>query len=499
MPLEPARLADFQLLGPIGKGATSHVYDAIHRATGRPVAIKTLQIASSDDHHEIAERFAREALVVANVRSRYVGQILGFGFDRSQPFLVLERLRGETIDSLLRRERVVPVRQGLAWMAELMAGLADCHAVGVIHRDIKPANVFLVHSPNEPPYAKVIDFGVARTDRGMEDLTSAQHLLGSVGYMAPEQFLTALGVGPNADIYAVGVTIFRCFSGRLPFISKNVHDVIRRKMEQEAPPLSSVPDAPRLPPLDAFLGRALARDPHLRFRTVREMLDSWGAMRRAIDAMALLGPPRPSLHEIQEEVMTSDAISVSDLISVLSDPRPSSTTGAEPVTQRKPSEPPRILVPFTGDPTTNPPSETFSVPVPSFASTAENPFSDPASRRAETNASVVPPLSASNMPPTPRIRRVSATTLASPAAPVDLRPVPPPAPAPRLGALGLATLRSSPPLSTKPAARPLREDDGPTQTYDRDELDRLVGGREAGNGAEFPADAPHDTEPPTRQ
>ncbi len=426
MPLEPARLADFQILGPIGKGATSHVYDAIHRATGRPVAIKTLQIASTDDHHEIAERFAREALVVANVRSRYVGQILGFGFDRSQPFLVLERLRGETIDSLLRRERVVPVRQGLAWMAELMAGLADCHAVGVIHRDIKPANVFLVHSPNEPPYAKVIDFGIARTDRGMEDLTSAQHLLGSVGYMAPEQFLTALGVGPNADIYAVGVTIFRCFSGRLPFISKNVHDVIRRKMEQEAPPLSSVPDAPRLPPLDAFLGRALARDPQLRFRTVREMLDSWGAMRRAIDAMALLGPPRPSF-EIQEEV--------------------------------------------------------------SFASTAENASSDPA---------VVPPLSASNMPPTPRIRRVSATTLASPAA-VDLRPVPPPVPAPRLGGRGFATLRSLPPLSAKPAARPLREDDGPTQTYDRDELDRLVGGRDVGNGVEPPADAPHDTEPPTRQ
>lgn len=499
MPLEPARLADFQLLGPIGKGATSHVYDAIHRATGRPVAIKTLQIASNDDHHEIAERFAREALVVANVRSRHVGQILGFGFDRSQPFLVLERLRGETIDSLLRRERVVPVRQGLAWMAELMAGLADCHAVGVIHRDIKPANVFLVHSPNEAPYAKVIDFGVARTDRGMEDLTSAQHLLGSVGYMAPEQFLTALGVGPNADIYAVGVTIFRCFSGRLPFISKNVHDVIRRKMEQEAPPLSSVPDAPRLPPLDAFLGRALARDPQVRFRTVREMLDSWGAMRRAIDAMALLGPPRPSLHEIQEEAMTSDAVSVSELISVLSDPQPSTSPapvpsrtpaslqgpaslGPEPVTLRKPSEPPKILVPFTGDPTTNPPSETFSVPIPSFASTAENP-------------SVPAPLSASNMPPTPRIRRVSAATLTS--APAVAEPglrVPPPPPPPRLGALGMATMRSSPPLSAKPA-RPLREDDGPTQTYDRDELDRLVGG----NGAEFPTIPPHDTEPPTRQ
>jgi serine/threonine-protein kinase len=481
MPLEPSRLADFQLLGPIGKGATSQVYDAIHRATGRPVAIKTLQIASNDDHHEIVERFAREALVVANVRSRHVGQILGFGFDRSQPFLVLERLRGETIDSLLRRERVVPVRQGLAWMAELMAGLADCHAVGVIHRDIKPANVFLVHSANEAPYAKVIDFGVARTDRGMEDLTSAQHLLGSVGYMAPEQFLSALGVGPNADIYAVGVTIFRCFSGRLPFISKNVHDVIRRKMEQEAPPLSSVPDAPRLPPLDAFLGRALARDPQVRFRTVREMLDSWGAMRRAIDAMALLGPPRPSLHEIQEEVMTSDAISVSELISVLSDPLPSAFSGPtiarstatsdEPVTQRKPSEPPKILVPFTGEPTTQPPSETFSVPVPSFSTTAENPSLAPAS--------------ATVMPPTPRIRRISATTLAS--APAPSVPLPP---APRLGAAGLATLRTAPPPSAKtPTARPLREDDGPTQTYDRDELDRLVNAPEP----------PHDTEPPTRQ
>src|SRR5579862_7870927 len=97
MALERAKLADFQIAASIGSGTTARVYEAVHTATGRPVAIKMLE--PSQAGVEMRERFAREALILAGLESRHVGKILGFGFEKGQPFLVLERLHGETLDA----------------------------------------------------------------------------------------------------------------------------------------------------------------------------------------------------------------------------------------------------------------------------------------------------------------------------------------------------------------------------------------------------------------
>jgi len=283
MALEPAKLADFQIAGALGAGTTAKVYDAVHKATGRPVAIKQLDEAQSGS--EMRERFAREAVLLSSIVSRHVGKILGFGFDRGQPFLVLERLHGETLDAKLRRDGPVPIDVAMRWVEQLIVGVRDCHDAQVIHRDIKPSNIFLHHDSFEET-AKLIDFGVARLREiagEVGGLTSTNHLIGSMGYMAPEQFRNANAVGFTADLYAVGVCVFRTLTGRLPFVSRSLEAVIRMKTEQQAPAISSMPGMPHNVVLDWFVQKATAREPQDRFQNAREMLEHWWNVMASLD------------------------------------------------------------------------------------------------------------------------------------------------------------------------------------------------------------------------
>jgi serine/threonine-protein kinase len=276
MALEPAKLSDFRLAGSLGSGATARVYEATQLATGRPVAIKMMEDSGSTP--EMRERFAREAILLSGVQSRHVSTILGFGFEKGQPFLVLERLSGETLDAKLRRDGPPRPKVAVKWIEQLIIGIRDCHDAKIIHRDIKPSNIFL-HRDSLGEMVKVIDFGVARlrelTEDGSGALTSANHLIGSMGYMAPEQFTNAKGVHFTADLYAIGVVIFRTLTGRLPFVSRNLHAVIKMKSEQAVPSISSMPDMPKNPLLDWFVQKATHRDPNSRFKNAREMLEQW--------------------------------------------------------------------------------------------------------------------------------------------------------------------------------------------------------------------------------
>lgn len=283
MALERAKLSDFKIAGALGSGTTSRVYEGVHVATGRQVAIKMLEPSQSG--REMRERFAREAVLLSSLSSRHVGKLLGFGFEHGQPFLVLERLTGETLDAKLRRDGPVSLGLAMRWMEQLILGVRDCHAAQVIHRDIKPSNVYL-HREGFEDVVKLIDFGVARlrdiTGEG-GGLTSTNHLIGSMGYMAPEQFADAKGVGFAADIYALGVVIFRTLTGRLPFVSRSIEAVIRMKTEQSAPAISSIHGMPENELLDRFVAKAMARNPGDRFQTTREMLEQWWIVMASVD------------------------------------------------------------------------------------------------------------------------------------------------------------------------------------------------------------------------
>jgi serine/threonine protein kinase len=297
--LDPVPLDDYELREPLGSGAMARVFDAVHKRTGQAVAIKLLDSASRGSR-ELRERMAREAVLLASVSSPHVSRLLGYGWESEQPFLVLERLDGETLADVLRREnRLAPARL-VDWVEHLLIGVRDCHRVNVIHRDIKPANIFLVTPPGGETIVKLIDFGVARLNEiasAGTSLTSTHHLIGSVGYMAPEQLQYAKGVGPTADLYAIGVVIFRSIAGRLPFVGKSFDALTKLKCEATAPLLSTLPGVAPNELLDAFVSRALSRDPDERFMGATEMMEEWWRVAAALDRDA----PVPDVDVVFDE------------------------------------------------------------------------------------------------------------------------------------------------------------------------------------------------------
>ena len=290
MPLAPTRLDDYELAGPLGSGATARVFAARHVETGREVAIKVLD-ASARGSHELRERLAREAVLLTGVQSPFVSRLLGYGWEDDQPFLVLERLEGETLGDVLRREGRLSVTRLTEWIEQLLIGVRDCHNANVIHRDIKPSNIFLQRCEGGEPLVKLIDFGVARLNEIAKagiSLTSTHHLIGSMGYMAPEQLEYAKGVGPPADLYAIGVVAFRCVSGRLPFVGRSFEALTKLKCESTAPMLSSMQGVLPNARLDAVVGKALARKPEDRYGSASEMLQEWWQVVAALDRDAPL-------------------------------------------------------------------------------------------------------------------------------------------------------------------------------------------------------------------
>ncbi len=275
--LEPLHLAEFELGDPLGSGATSRVYAATHKSTNRQVAIKMLE-PSHRNSNELRTRMQREAIMLSGVESPHVGRILGFGYEDEQPFLCLERLYGETLADLLKRDGRIPLDRLVMAIEQLLVGVRDCHMAGVIHRDIKPANIFLEETPDGHVDVKLIDFGVARLKeiaQAGRSLTSTHHLLGSMGYMAPEQFQNAKRVGPQADVYAIGVVIFRCVSGRLPFVSRSFDALIKMKIEKPSPCLSTMPGVGKNDLLDSFVQTALQPNASSRFDNGQQMLEAW--------------------------------------------------------------------------------------------------------------------------------------------------------------------------------------------------------------------------------
>jgi serine/threonine protein kinase len=193
----------------------------------------------------------------------------------------------------------------------------------VIHRDIKPANIFLDNAGvrEAPPIVKLIDFGVARLKeiaQAARSLTSTHHLLGSMGYMAPEQFQYAKGVGPQADVYAIGVVIFRCVTGRLPFVSRSFETLIKMKLEKPAPRLSSMPGVGRNEILDGFVQAALQPHPSSRFDGGKQMLEAWWRVAAALD--------HDTVYLDDVEVVFEDDIEVSTDVGTIADTQDLITT-----------------------------------------------------------------------------------------------------------------------------------------------------------------------------
>ena len=265
-------LGKYQLIRHLGSGGMGAVYEATHVEAGKRVALKVLGPNLTADAHA-RSRFLREAAAASKIQHPHVVNVIDFGAGDGIPFIVMQFLRGEDLRSLLdRHPRGLPIPDLVDVMLAVCAGVAAAHQAGVIHRDLKPHNIFLSRgSAAEEVVPKVLDFGIAKVESALDasNLTSPGSVLGTTSYMSPEQ-ISGGAVDGRTDQYALGVVLFQCLTGHLPF-ADYTGEILSRKIREGKffPPSRLRPDLPSA--LEAVIVRAMARRRDDRFLTVDDL------------------------------------------------------------------------------------------------------------------------------------------------------------------------------------------------------------------------------------
>ena len=263
----------FRLVRVLGQGGMGAVWLAQDTSLDTPCAIKFIH-GEAAESAQMRSRFEREAKSAAQLRSPNVVQILDHGISGGTPYIAMEFLEGEDLGQRLQRLGRLTPYQTVAIISQVAKALTKANAAGLVHRDLKPANIFLVRD-EEQDLAKVLDFGVAKSN--MPDLgdakTNTGALLGTPFYMSPEQARGLKTLDHRSDLWALAVIVFQCVTGRLPFLSDSLGDLIFQIGTDPIPLPSSV--AADLPPaFDTWWYRAAMRDPAQRFQSAREFIDA---------------------------------------------------------------------------------------------------------------------------------------------------------------------------------------------------------------------------------
>jgi serine/threonine-protein kinase len=256
----------YHVLDLLGSGGMGRVYRAVDATLGREVAIKGLSDAFRGDSRSL-RRFEREARVLATLSHPNIATIYGFERLNGSPYLVLERVDGETLAQRLVRG-AMPVDEAIAVAVQIVAGLEEAHAKGVIHRDLKPSNVMLARGRD----VKLVDFGLAKTaavqphvDESAEPITQIGIVVGTARYMSPEQ-VKGEDVDPRTDVWAFGCVLFEMLTARPAFAGRSVSEVAAAVLRDE-PDWSALPgDVPRA--VTRLIRRCLRRDPRARLQHI---------------------------------------------------------------------------------------------------------------------------------------------------------------------------------------------------------------------------------------
>jgi hypothetical protein len=261
----------------LGRGGMGEIYRARRLEDGVEVAIKVLHPHLCAEPTAL-ERFQREAEAAARVggtRTARVFETGTAGTGGTEPFIVMELLQGRDLARRLREEPALTTGESLRLVDEMAAALAAAHGAGIVHRDLKPQNVFL----SEDGRVVLLDFGVSKMKAMGTTLTADADLLGSPGYMAPEQARGHVdAIGPATDVFALGAIAYRMLTGRPAFTAADVVTALFQVCNDEPmPPTKVQADLP--PAVDEVLGRALAKRPEDRFASAQDFA---AALRMAI-------------------------------------------------------------------------------------------------------------------------------------------------------------------------------------------------------------------------
>jgi eukaryotic-like serine/threonine-protein kinase len=270
----PDRLPEvpgYELVRLVGQGGMGIVYEAVHKATQRQVAVK--MIAAAPTGNETQSRlFLREATTLSQLDHKRIVKFHEVGIVGGQLYLVMEYVDTIDLDTLLNRpDEPRTLRLSCGFICQVLEALAYAHGLGFVHRDVKPSNVLVCQQ--EGKYrTKLADFGLAKNFEaaGFSSVTTMGECRGTIGYMAPEQLTDAQWSQPAADIFSVSATLYHFFTGKTPYDFSGVSNPVMAVTEGRTIPLDQRrPDLPR--PLIDLVQRGLARSPGDRFPSAAAM------------------------------------------------------------------------------------------------------------------------------------------------------------------------------------------------------------------------------------
>ena len=273
--LQPgSQIGRYEIQRKLARGGMGTVYVAHDPVLGRMVALKVF--LGDLDVPDAAERFAREARAAAALNHANIVTIFDFGEVDSQPYIVMEYIQGETLAEFITRKTAVPLVEKIRWLEELCAGVASAHKMDVVHRDIKPSNLIIDRGGR----LKILDFGIAKLLGSIGSSVTA--VIGTPGYMAPEQLL-GQPVDGRTDLFSIGIVAFELLTYREAFAGDTFTAITHRIINEDVRHLSELlPEAP--PDLCDVVARSVQKDPALRYQDADSLRIQLGRVRRQLES-----------------------------------------------------------------------------------------------------------------------------------------------------------------------------------------------------------------------
>ncbi|MCA9520199.1 MAG: protein kinase, partial [Myxococcales bacterium] len=304
----------YKIIKNLGSGAVGAVYHVEHVTLKKAFAAKILY---RNMRPTSVKRFEREAFAASKVEHPSIVQTYDFGYDDDLGhYCILEFLQGETLQDRMRRLGPMTGSQILPIVQQLGGALQAAHDQGIVHRDLKPTNIFVTESEGKDR-VKILDFGLAKLldDEELEELSHTGQVLGTPSYMAPEQTKGAEHVDHRADIYAMGLIVYRMVTGKRPFDARTVPEVMQMQLTVDPePPDVVAPGNPAARRLKAPLARALKKEPRLRYQHAREFV---AAIEKALSTErgerdeTITGQPSPAAARLSDSQSAMSDVSSS--------------------------------------------------------------------------------------------------------------------------------------------------------------------------------------------